>query len=227
MEENLVNIKAIVEKQPFWRHLTEEEKNMILEQSYTLHFAAGTPILTDHCNCLGLLFVESGILRVYLLAEDGRQITISRPHQNDICVLAASCALSAITFDVQIDAEENCDLLVIPSSLLMHLMENNVYMEAYLYCMTTEQFSLIMNTMERMFFMTLEQRIAAFLIDESAERSSAELPYTQEKLATAIGSAREAVSRVLKLFSAEGCVSLSRGCIKIQDKNALYKKLSL
>ena len=48
-----------------------------------------------------------------------------------------------------------------------------------------------------------------------------------EKLAMAIGSAREAVSRILNQFSREGCVSLSRGCIRILDKNALYSKLSL
>ncbi|MBQ7841025.1 MAG: Crp/Fnr family transcriptional regulator [Lachnospiraceae bacterium] len=222
-----MNTEELMKMQPFWLHLTDTQKSLVLENTIQLHFDSGTPILTGHCNCLGLIFVLSGVLRVYLLAEDGRQITISRPHAADNCVLSASCALSAITFDVQIEAEEDCTLFVLPSWLLTELMRVNVHMEAYLYRLTTEQFSLIMNSMERMFFMTLEQRIAAFLIDESAERGTPSIPFTQEKLATAIGSAREAVSRVLKIFVKEGCVMLSRGCIQILDKNALYQKLSM
>ena len=222
-----MDIKKTMEQQPFWQNLTQQQRENIQKYTKLMQVPAGTPIMTDHCHCLGLLYIQSGILRVYLQAEDGRQITISRLHSGNICVLAASCALSSITFDVQIDAEEDCVLLALPSDILIQLMQENVHLEAYLYRLTTEQFSLIMNTMERMFFMTLEQRIAAFLIDESAERQTPELPLTHEKLATAIGSAREAVSRVLKLFSKEGSVSLSRGCIKILDKNMLYRKLSM
>ena len=220
-------IAAYLEKQPFWPHLTGAQQNLILDQARQAEYRSGDAVLSERDDCLGALFILKGILRVYLLAEDGRQITIYRLHGGEACVLAASCALPAITFDVQIDAEEDCSLLILPTPAFSRLMEENIWLEAFAYRLTAEHFSSIMGAVERIFFMTLEQRVAAFLIDESAELGSDSIPFTQEKLAMAIGSAREAVSRILNQFSREGCVSLSRGCIRILDKNALYSKLSL
>ncbi len=213
--------------QPFWGHLTQAQKDLILTQVKQVHYKSGEAVVSEQNNCLGVLFILKGVLRAYLLAEDGRQITIYRLHAGEPCVLAASCALSAITFDVQIDAEEDSELLLLPTSVFSGLMEANIYLEAFAYRLTTEHFSSVMGAMERIFFMTLEQRVAAFLIDESAELGSPSIPFTQEKLAMAIGSAREAVSRTLNQFAKENCVALSRGCIRILDKNALYKKLDM
>ncbi len=220
-------LKHFFEAQPFWEHLAPEQKAALLEQARQVHYASGQPVVSETSDCLGMLFILRGTLRIYLQAEDGRQITIYRLHTGEPCVLSASCALSAITFDVLIDTETDCDLLLIPSIFFSKLMRENIYLEAFAYRMTTEHFSSVMGAMERIFFMTLEQRVAAFLIDESAELGTASIPFTQEKLAMAIGSAREAVSRILKQFSKDGSVSLSRGCIQILDKNALYRKLGM
>ena len=214
-------------QQPFWPHLTGHQKSLLLENTRQVHYGCGDAVISERNNCLGILFPLHGILRIFLLAEDGRQITISRLHAGEPCVLTASCALPSLTFEVQIDAEEDCDVLLVPTSVFSLLMQENIYMEAFAYRLTCEHFSNIMGAVERIFFLTLEQRVAAFLIDESAERGTDALPFTQEKLAMAIGSAREAVSRTLKQFSQEGCVTLSRGCIRILSKSALYQKLSL
>lgn len=220
-------IASYFEKQNFWPHLTREQQTLFLDQTRQADYGSGDAVLSERDNCLGAVFILKGILRISLLAEDGRQITIYRLHEGEACALAASCALSAITFDVQIDAEEDSSLLVLPTPVFSRLMEENIWLEAFAYRLTAEHFSSIMGAVERIFFMSLEQRVAAFLIDESAELHSPSIPFTQEKLAMAIGSAREAVSRILNQFAREGCVMLSRGCIRILDKNALYRKLSL
>lgn len=177
------------------------------------------------CNCIGPLFVVHGILRVYLLSQDGREATIYRLRQNDACMLSASCVLSAITFDVQIDAETDCDLIIIPTSLFSDLMSRNLYVENYVYRSSTERLSDLIQAVERMFFLTLRQRVAAFLIDESSSTGSDHVTLTQEQLAKAIGSAREAVSRILKQLSADGSIEVSRGGIRILNKSLLYAEL--
>ena len=90
----------------------------------------------------------------------------------------------------------------------------------------TERFSDVISAVERMFFMNLRQRIAVFLIDESVAQRSSTLALTQEQLAKAIGSAREAVSRNLKLLVKDGCIEISRGTINILDKKMLYEIIS-
>ena len=56
-------------------------------------------------------------MRIYLLSEDGREATISRMTEGEVCVLSASCMLNAITFDVQIQAETAVEVLVIPFNI--------------------------------------------------------------------------------------------------------------
>ena len=83
--------------------------------------------------------------------------------------------LSAITFDVQIDAETDCDLLLLPAVPFSRLIKNNIYLENFIYKLTTEHFSDVISGIERTFFLTLPQRITAFLLDEAADTGSDEL----------------------------------------------------
>lgn len=206
----------------FWEHLSQQDKDLLSLNFRPVHYTAGQSIRSGEVNCLGALFVRSGILRVYLSSDDGKETTMYRLRDNDVCVLSASCVLSSITFDVQIDAETDCEGFLIPTPIFSALMTRNIYVENFAYHLITERFSDVISAVERMFFMNLKQRIAAFLIDESAAQHTDQLLLTQEQLAKAIGSAREAVSRNLKQLTAEGCIEVSRGMIKIQDRNALY-----
>ena len=79
-----------------------------------VHNDRGASIHSGSEECVGLLLVKTGQLRVYLLSEEGRDVTLYRLFPGDICILSASCVLEAITFDVFIDAEEATDLLVMP-----------------------------------------------------------------------------------------------------------------
>lgn len=217
---------TLLESQSFWPHLFEEQKILLRERSRIAHFAAGEAIKMGSDSCIGPLFVAAGILRVYLLSADGREATIYRLRAGETCVLSASCVLSAMTFDVQIDAETDCDLLIIPTPVFAQLVDENLYVENFVYRSSTERLSDLIQAVERMFFMTLRQRVAAFLIDESANSGNTSLSLTQEQLARAIGSAREAVSRILKQLSQSGSIEVSRGEIHILDKGMLYRELS-
>ena len=153
-------IASYFEKQNFWPYLTREQQTLFLDQTRQADYGSGDAVLSERDNCLGAVFILKGILRISLLAEDGRQITIYRLHEGEACALAASCALSAITFDVQIDAEEDSSLLVLPTPVFSRLMEENIWLEAFAYRLTAEHFSSIMGAVERIFFMSLEQRVA-------------------------------------------------------------------
>ena len=69
--------------------------------------------------------------------------------------------------------------------------------------------------------MSMDKRLAIFLSDESARLGSDTITLTHEQIARYMGSAREVVSRMLKYFSNEGIVKVSRGGIEILDKKRL------
>ena len=220
------DVNVYLKNLSFWNHISDDDKRLIIDKLHLLHYEAGQSVHSGEDGCLGALIIRRGILRTFLLSDDGKETTMFRLREGSICILSASCILSAITFDVQIEAETDCDVLLIPSAVFQSLMKNNIYVENFAYRLMTERFSDVISAVERMFFMNLRQRIAVFLIDESVAQRSSTLALTQEQLAKAIGSAREAVSRNLKLLVKDGCIEISRGTINILDKKMLYEIIS-
>ena len=115
--------------------------------------------------------------------------------------------------------------MLIPARVLVSLTRDNIYVENYVYKEAAKRFSDVVEALQQMMFLSLTQRIAAFLLDESAKTHSPVIVMTQEDLAKQIGSAREAVSRILKQMVKKGYVSLSRGEVKIENKEDLYRLL--
>ena len=208
---------------PFWQYLTEDEKERLQSQARIVQFSENQMIASTEMDCLGVLYVKSGVIRLYLYSEDGREVTIARLAEDDVCLLSASCMLSQISFPAQVSAESQVEAILIPVNIISDI---NVYVENYVYRLTTERFSDVISAVEQMLFMTLEQRIITFLLDETARTGGDTVHMTQEKLAQAIGSAREAVTRTLKQLSSAGVIEVFRGGIKITDRKTLYEKVT-
>ena len=69
--------------------------------------------------------------------------------------------------------------------------------------------------------MSMDKRLAVFLLDEAARLGTDSIALTQEQIAKYIGSAREVISRMLKHFAADGLVEVTRKGVKILDKKRL------
>ena len=164
-------------------------------------------------------------MRTYLLSDEGKEVTMYRLREGDCCVLAASCILSAITFDVEIEAQTDCVALVIPAGLLAAVSRENVYMDNFMYKETAKRFSDVVEALQQMIFLSLTQRVVSFLLDESSKSGSSTITMTHEEIAKIIGSAREAVSRTLKQLAKNGCIALNRGEIILKKKEELYRLL--
>jgi CRP/FNR family transcriptional regulator len=158
-----------------------------------------------------------------MLSEEGREITLYQLYKGDVCILSASCILNQITFDVHIDTETDSEILLISSHVISSLINSNVYVENFSYKLAADRFSDVMWAMQQILFMSMDKRLAVFLWDEMSKSDSDTIHLTHEQTAKYIGSAREVVTRMLKYFASEGIVELSRGGIKIIDKQKLRK----
>lgn len=206
---------------PFWSHLTGEEQARLVAGTQLRHFKRNSVVYDGSGDCLGVLCILSGQLRTYMLSENGREITLYRLYGGDVCVLAASCVLESITFDVAIDAQEDTQLLLIQTSVFRALSEQNIYVKCFGYEQSTERFSDVMWAMQQILFMDADRRLAIFLWDETRKTGSDELHMTQNRIAQNMGSAREVVTRLLKYFVSEGVVELFRGGIRVVDREKL------
>lgn len=208
---------------PFWGDLTEQERDIVQKSAFLRRYEKGAQVHSGGQECLGLLLVLSGEIRTYLLSDEGREITLFRLYPGDLCVLSASCVLSQISFDTQLTAQQDTQVLVIPANLVARIKDTNLAARCYLYELATQRFSDVMWAMQQLLFQQLDQRLAAFLLAEYRRTGSPTVAMTHEQLAQQISSAREAVARILKQFAEDGLVELKRGAITLLNPAGLEK----
>ena len=206
-----------------WPHLTKEQQERLVQNAKTVQYQKGMNILSGGDDCVGLLILRSGMIRTYLLSEEGREITLYRLGAGEMSILSASCVMPAITFDVQIDAEEDTEVLLIHAGTLSQLVAESVYVECFLYQLATVCFSNAMWAIQQILFMSFDRRLAIFLLKEREKRNSDTIHLTHEQVAKYMGSAREVVTRMLKYFAEEHIVELSRGGIRVTDPKQLQR----
>ncbi len=211
---------------PFWKHLNLDEKKYLIDNSSLVRYTKGSKIHAADNDCIGVVMIKKGQVRIFTLSEEGREITLYRLFLNDICILSASCIIDKITFDVHIDATEDTELILINAGSFNKLRENNMYVDNFTYKLTAHRFSDVMWTMEQILFMSMDKRLAIFLADEISKSNCDNIKFTHEEIAKFIGSSREVVTRMFKHFSTEGIVELSRGKIKVIDKAKLKSIIS-
>lgn len=207
---------------PFWEEIPDSDREYICRNSKLLSYPKETHI-HDGNECSGVIFVRSGNLRLYMMSDEGKDITLYRLYKGDMCMLSASCVLSAVTFDVFVDAEEDSECYVISGAAFAAVSERNPCVKIFALETAVARFSDVMWVMQQILFMSMDRRLAIFLSDESARTGSETISLTHGQIARYMGTAREVVSRALKYFAGEGIVEVSRGGIKIVDKKRLRK----
>ncbi len=207
---------------PFWEKISDRDRQYICQNSYEVTYPKGKNI-HDGGECSGVILVRSGSLRLYMMSEEGKDITLYRLHKGDLCMLSASCVLEAVTFDVFVDAENDSECCVVSGPAFAAVSERNPDIRIFALETAVARFSDVMWVMQQILFMSMDKRLAIFLSDESARTGSDTIALTHGQIARYMGSAREVVSRMLKYFAGEGIVEVSRGGVKLLDKKRLRR----
>ena len=208
---------------PIWNKLSTAQQNQIQGSLVTRKAEKGTIIHNGSMDCTGLLLVKSGQLRAYILSEEGREITIYRLFDRDMCLFSASCMMRSIQFEVTIAAEKDTDLWIIPVEVYQNIMAESAPLANYTNEIMATRFSDVMWLIEQIMWKSLDKRIAAFLLEEISIEGTDTLKITHEIIANHLGSPREVITRMLKYFQNEGMVKLSRGTVEITGAEKLEK----
>ena len=206
---------------PVWGKLTPAQQSRILGSVMSRTVKKGTVIHNGSEECTGLLLIKSGQLRAYILSEEGREITIYRLFDRDMCLFSASCMLRSIQFEVVIEAEKDTELWIIPSEVYKGIMEESAPAANYTNELMAARFSDVMWLIEQSMWKSLDKRVADFLLEEASIEESRELKITHEAIANHLGTHREVITRMLRYFQSEGMVQLSRGLVRITDEEKL------
>ena len=206
---------------PIWNKLTPAQQDILSQRAVQRRTKKGAVLHNGTMDCLGLLLVREGQLRAYIYSDSGREVTIYRLFERDICLFSASCMMQSIQFDITIEAEKDSAFWVIPPEIYKRLMEESAPLANYTNQIMASRFTEVMWLVEQIMWKSLDQRLAAFLLEESALENTPVLKITHERIANHMGTAREVVTRMLRYFQGEGMVALSRGAVTIEDPKKL------
>lgn len=208
---------------PVWDQLAPVQQKQIKSALAVRKVPKGAVIHNGSADCTGVLVIRSGQLRAYILSEEGREITIYRLFERDMCLLSASCMMHSIQFEVTVAAEKDTEFWVIPADVYKAVMEVSAPLANYTNELMASRFSDVMWLIEQIMWKSMDKRVAAFLLEETAIEETGELKITHEMIARHLGTQREVVTRMLRYFQSEGMVKLSRGMVAVLDENKLQQ----
>ncbi len=212
---------TLAEYFPMWEKLSPSQKERLTSFARPTAVKKGSLLQNGSMECLGLLLIQSGQLRAYISSAEGREITIYRLFEQDMCLFSASCMMRSIQFEITIEAEKDTEFYLIPAEVYKGLMEESAPLANFTNEIMATRFSEVMWLMEQVMWKSFDKRLASFLLEEAAIEDSDVLKITHETIGNHLGNPREVVTRMLKYFQNEGMVKLSRGAIEIVN----HKKL--
>lgn len=208
---------------PVWEKLDKAQQDTLTNSVIIRKFHKGEFLHNGSADCTGLFLVISGQLRAFTISDDGREITMYRLFERDICLFSASCIMNSIQFDITVMAEKDTEVLVIPSEIYKSIMEVSAPLANYTNEVMASRFSDVMWLIDQIMWKSFDKRLADFLLEEVNIEGTTTLHITHEAIGNHLGSPREVVTRMLKYFVNERLVRLSRGVIEIIDENKLSK----
>ena len=208
---------------PIWDKMTAGQQEALVSGARRQVLKKGTVIHRDTEDCAGLLLLEEGQLRAYMLSEEGREITVYRLLEGDICLFSASCMIRSLQSDIVIEAERDSRMWVISPGVYRKLMDESAPIANYTNEIMASRLTDVMWLMEQVMWKSLDRRLASFLLEEADLEGSGSLKITHEMIGNHLGTAREVVTRMLRYFQSEGMVRLSRGAVEITDRKKLEK----
>ena len=206
---------------PIWKKLSPQQQERVLAVSELKKVKAGTVLHDGSPDCRGLIVVCSGQLRSYMLSDEGREVTICRFFEMDVCLFSAACVMPNMQFSIFITAEKDCELFIIPACMYKNLMEESQPLALYSCDLITSHFSELLWLMEQIMWKKMDERLAQFLLTEASIEGHTQLQITHETIANHLGTHREVVTRMLRYFQSEGMVRLTRGAVEITDEKRL------
>lgn len=174
---------------------------------------------TDPCNAYVMRL--AGRSRVFKMSDSGREILLYRVAAGETCVLTTTCLLGRSCYPASTVVEEAVRDVIVPAHVFHRLMVESEIFRRFVMGNYGDLISNLIVLVDEVAFHALEARLARQLLENAGAGLAVER--THQQLADELGTAREVISRQLKSFEHMGLVSLGRGKLVLQKKDALER----
>lgn len=193
----------------------------VLNEAQLVDMPAGTMMFHEASPCKNFMWLLEGHVRVFRNSEDGREVTVYRVSPGELCLLSLNSLLSDGGYPASAKSETRTKGLVISAQQFRHLMDYSKGFRNYVLQALVERLTDVITLASDATFRRLDLRLACLLGQRFERSGGMPLKITHAELACELGTTREVVSRILKDFERQECISLNRGLIHLVSQNGL------
>jgi CRP/FNR family transcriptional regulator len=219
---NPEQFNRIVRVLPILEHADPGLLREFQQKAYFARIPEGHDVFVEGDRADAIALLISGVVRVYKIGETGREITLYRFGNGESCILTANAILSQKNFPAIATVEKEAEAVMIPAETFRDWVRRYDLWREFVFDLLSERLSSVMATVEEVAFRRMDERLVTFLFQRLGQSDSIQI--THQEIAAELGSSREVISRILEDFSALGMISVSRGTIKLLDREALQTR---
>ena len=218
--------RAVLSRSMLFQKMTPEELDGVLARIVVRRIARGECILHRGDPNLGMIVIADGRVRVSLVSEDGKEITLGVLGPGEM--LGEMSLLDGEDCSADASAQEDCLLLVIERAQFLRMLRGNADLCLRMLAILTGRLRRANVALEDIALLDLPTRLGRLLLrlarDYGARKANGiriEVKLSQKDLSTLVGSSREKVNKQLRQWEEERVLGKDNGRILVLQPAAL------
>ncbi|HOS42944.1 MAG TPA: Crp/Fnr family transcriptional regulator [Armatimonadota bacterium] len=209
----------LVREFPFFAGLDPAIYDVLLARGLTRRYAKGEMLFLDGEPCKGLFFVQSGMVKIFKLNENGREqiLAVQRPGDS----VAELPVFDDGPYPASAAAMEDAEVLFIPAAAFHELLTQYPQLCHAVITALGRRLRTLVGLVEDLSLRQVRQRLARLLLEESAGGETFRLRFTNEELAARLGSVRDVISRTLSGLQNDALIGVTGRQVTIRDREGL------
>ena len=158
--------------------------------------------------------VLKGALRVMRQNKDGLEVFLYHLYPGQSCAMLLNCCQGRRTSNIKAIAEEDTDILLIPSPMVEDWFRYPEW-KAYISYSNTSRFAELMEVIDLIAFSNMDKQVLHYLQERAKASGTTALFVTHQQIADELHTHREAISRLLRSMEEKNILKLGRNSIEI------------
>lgn len=190
------------------------------------HFHKGEMLFNAQDRANGLYYVQSGIIRVFRMDDQGKEVEVVRLEKGDFLGEAILFVSQVFPFFAQ--AAEDSQLLFVRKESLFRSLETSPDLAKFFLKLLAQKCVILNKRIDTLGFKSVRQRLIHYLITrcQGEEACRIDLPVKKVELAQLLGTISETLSRNLKQLQDENLIEVKGSRILIKDCHKMRQEIS-
>jgi CRP/FNR family transcriptional regulator len=204
--------------------LAEEQRKewlTILNEANYVDIPADTLLATVGSCCTSFMLLIEGTVRIYQDSDDGREMTLYRIKEGDVCLMSLNSLIHDKPFRANAKSETEISVVLFEAVDFYHAMDVSQAFRKLIMSSLVDTVCTLVQSFHDTAFQPLDMRLACLLGRLFERNSSDALDITHQELAQELGTSRETISRLLKKLEQQECIILRRGQILIGENKQM------